>query len=189
MSSKLLGRFKSSCLLRHLLIHTVRRYGTVRIQSQTGWFFSCMYFIQHCLICRPSDSTVSEDAGIEFRTVATMALAVRCSNHSARSHPHSARSPGWDPLILGHWVLLCRRSSFSQEYSWMCNGGKSPCWGGPRRNRSNPIPCRVFLPEILILHSQSRMAALLGITRRRSNGAACHELFGVTTDKTSGGEL
>jgi hypothetical protein len=23
-----------------------------------------MYFIQHCLICRPSDSTVSEDAGI-----------------------------------------------------------------------------------------------------------------------------
>jgi hypothetical protein len=28
-----------------------------------------MYFIQHCLICRPSDSTVSDDAGIEPRTV------------------------------------------------------------------------------------------------------------------------
>jgi hypothetical protein len=49
-----------------------------------------MFDIQHCLVCRPSDSTVSEDAGIEPRTVATMAtmaLAVRRSNHSARSHP------------------------------------------------------------------------------------------------------
>ncbi len=27
-------------------------------------------FIQHCFICRPSDSTVSKDAGIEPRTVA-----------------------------------------------------------------------------------------------------------------------
>jgi hypothetical protein len=34
-----------------------------------------MYFFQHCFICRPSDSTVSEDAGIEPRTVATSALA------------------------------------------------------------------------------------------------------------------
>jgi hypothetical protein len=44
-----------------------------------------MYDIQHCFICRPSDSTLSEDAGIEPRTVAiaTMALAVRRSNHSA----------------------------------------------------------------------------------------------------------
>jgi hypothetical protein len=31
----------------------------------------------------PSDSTVSEDAGIEPRTVATTVLAVRRSNHSA----------------------------------------------------------------------------------------------------------
>ncbi len=29
------------------------------------WFFSCV-FIQHCFICRPSDSAVSEDAGIEL---------------------------------------------------------------------------------------------------------------------------
>jgi hypothetical protein len=33
-----------------------------------------MYCIQHCFICRPSDSDVSEDAGIEPRTVATLAL-------------------------------------------------------------------------------------------------------------------
>ncbi len=44
-----------------------------------GIFFS--YYIQHCFICRPSDSTVPTDAGIEPRTVATGALAVRRSNH------------------------------------------------------------------------------------------------------------
>jgi hypothetical protein len=39
-------------------------------------------------ICRPSDSTVSEDAGTEPRTVETLALAVRPgSHHSAKSHP------------------------------------------------------------------------------------------------------
>ncbi len=36
-------------------------------------------------ICRRSDSTVSEDAGIEPMTVVTSALAVRRSNRSARS--------------------------------------------------------------------------------------------------------
>jgi hypothetical protein len=32
-------------------------------------------YIQHCFTCRPSDSTVPTDAGIEPRTVATGALA------------------------------------------------------------------------------------------------------------------
>jgi hypothetical protein len=31
-------------------------------------FFFCLYNIQHCFICRPSDSTVPTDAGIEPRT-------------------------------------------------------------------------------------------------------------------------
>jgi hypothetical protein len=57
-----------------------------------GFFSSSMYSIKHCFICRPSDSTVSEDAGIEPRIVATSALAVRHSNHYARSQPHWARS-------------------------------------------------------------------------------------------------
>ncbi len=55
-----------------------------------------MYCIQHCFICRPSDSTASEDAGIEPRTVVTTALTVKRSNHSlnlihnsAKSHPHT----------------------------------------------------------------------------------------------------
>jgi hypothetical protein len=58
-----------------------------------GGFFQ--YFIQHCFICRPSDSTMPENAGIEPRIVATSALAVRRSittrldliHNSARSHP------------------------------------------------------------------------------------------------------
>jgi hypothetical protein len=40
-------------------------------------FLFYMYDIQHCLICRPSNSSVSEDAGIEPRTVATTALTTR----------------------------------------------------------------------------------------------------------------
>ncbi len=56
------------------------------IFKQGGIFsFFCMFFIQHCFICRPSDSTVPEDAGIEPRTVATFALAVKRSNHAAIS--------------------------------------------------------------------------------------------------------
>jgi hypothetical protein len=48
-----------------------------------------MYDIQQCLICRPSDSTVSEYARIEPKTVvANTALAVRRYNHSARVHPN-----------------------------------------------------------------------------------------------------
>jgi hypothetical protein len=73
--------------------HICLRYTTVNNRQKTeekktyvGFFFQ--YLIQHCFICRFSDptSTVSEDAGIERRTVATSALAVRYSNHSARSH-------------------------------------------------------------------------------------------------------
>jgi hypothetical protein len=52
----------------------------------SGIVSEVLYFIQQRLICRPSDFTVSEDAGIGSRTVATLALAVRCSNHSAISH-------------------------------------------------------------------------------------------------------
>jgi hypothetical protein len=50
------------------------------------YYFSVRY---STLLCLPPlrYSTVLEDAGIEPRTVATLALAVRHSNHSARSHP------------------------------------------------------------------------------------------------------
>jgi hypothetical protein len=53
------------------------------LSSLNGDFlvFSFLYDIHPGFICRPSDSTVSEDAGIEPRIVATGALAVRRSNH------------------------------------------------------------------------------------------------------------
>jgi hypothetical protein len=57
---------------------------TWNLPSLKGDFFGLfllIYDIQHCFICRLSDSTVSEDAGIEPRTVATMALVVRRSDH------------------------------------------------------------------------------------------------------------
>ncbi len=41
--------------------------------------FLFIYDIQHCFICHPSVSIVSEDAGIEPRTVRTTALAARRS--------------------------------------------------------------------------------------------------------------
>jgi hypothetical protein len=49
-------------------------------------FFLFMYVTHHCFICRPSDSTVSEDAGNETKTDATLALTARGSILSARSH-------------------------------------------------------------------------------------------------------
>jgi hypothetical protein len=49
-------------------------------------FFLIMYDIQQCFIRHPSDSTVLDDAGIEPTTVASTALAVIHSYHSARSH-------------------------------------------------------------------------------------------------------
>jgi hypothetical protein len=78
---------------------TAQTHCPMLIIKQGDVFGFFMYFIQHCFICLPSDSTVSEDAGIEPRMAATMAFAVRRSNHSGRSHtrlaifhPHSARS-------------------------------------------------------------------------------------------------
>jgi hypothetical protein len=47
------------------------------------------YFVQQCFISRPLDYTVSEDAGIEPRIVATFAVKVRCSTHLARSDPQT----------------------------------------------------------------------------------------------------
>jgi hypothetical protein len=50
------------------------------------FIFIFIYVFQQCFIYRLSDYTVSEDAGIEPRTVATLALTARRSNHFARSY-------------------------------------------------------------------------------------------------------
>ncbi len=54
-------------------IRSIFRADSVFIKEHLKLFLF-MYFIQHCFICRPSDSIVSEDAGIDPRTVATLAL-------------------------------------------------------------------------------------------------------------------
>jgi hypothetical protein len=57
------------------------------MKMPTSELFGDFYFIkviQHCFICRPSDSTVLEDAGIEPRIATTLALTARPSKHSAR---------------------------------------------------------------------------------------------------------
>ncbi len=48
----------------------------IRIRKYLKRDFLFMYVIQHCFICRPADSTLSEDAGIEPRTVTTLALTI-----------------------------------------------------------------------------------------------------------------
>jgi hypothetical protein len=55
----------------------------------------------------PSDSNVSEDAGIKPRTVATSALAVSRSNNWDRSHPLPDKiSPTTWLVSSGTWLDL-----------------------------------------------------------------------------------
>ncbi len=69
--------------------------------------FLFMYVIPHCFICRPSDSTVSVDAEIEPRTVATLALTGRRSNHWARPHPQTRLDLFYCTNMLAKtWLLV-----------------------------------------------------------------------------------
>ncbi len=67
--SQIIGQHRNSGTLLHI------QYGThfTDIFIEDLDFFY-VFFIQHCFICRPSNSIVSEDAGIEPRTYATLAL-------------------------------------------------------------------------------------------------------------------
>jgi hypothetical protein len=49
----------------------------VRNKQEDFFYFFSMYCIKHFFIFRPSDSTVSVDAEIKPRTVATSVFAVR----------------------------------------------------------------------------------------------------------------
>jgi hypothetical protein len=68
------------------IVHVMKDLTPCSFSVGLVWIFSFMYVIQHYFICRPSDSTLSEDAGIEPRTFATLALTVRRFNHLPRSH-------------------------------------------------------------------------------------------------------
>jgi hypothetical protein len=54
------------------------------------FFFLCTLFNSASSLPPLRFHAVSEEAGIEPRTVSTLALTARCFTHSARSHPQSA---------------------------------------------------------------------------------------------------
>ncbi len=57
-----------------MLLHAVRDQNIFTQGDIFDFSLLFMYFTQSCFICRPSDSTVSEDARIVPRTVATLAI-------------------------------------------------------------------------------------------------------------------
>ncbi len=70
----------------------VRQLKNRRVTPNREEIFS-KYCSQHCFICRPSDSSVSEDAGIEPKTATSSALAVRRSTYlSTRAWAASGRA-------------------------------------------------------------------------------------------------
>jgi hypothetical protein len=71
--------------LQYCNITVVPFYFVIKLNGDFFGLF--LYFIQHSFLCRPSDSTVLEDAGIEPRTISSLSLTISRSNHSTRSHP------------------------------------------------------------------------------------------------------
>jgi len=72
-----------------------------------------MFVVQHCLICHPSDSTLSEDAGIETRDVATLALVVRSSDHCAIYIIHNSRQ---DRIMSLSRAIVCQVAYTPAQY-------------------------------------------------------------------------
>jgi hypothetical protein len=71
------------------------------IKIKRGIHFLYALFNTASSECRPSDSTVPEDAGIEPRTVATLALTARLSKHLAIDLIHT-----WLDLIKKKLALF-----------------------------------------------------------------------------------
>ncbi len=101
----------------------------VTLTFSTFWIFLCMYFVRHCFICRPSDSTVPEYAGIEPRT--------RRSSHWATSHPllelykwpqHLNRMRMWQGLKKGGIFLDFKIPFFNTTASYAATVFKDAEW-------------------------------------------------------------
>jgi hypothetical protein len=102
--------------LFHVPIHTEK-------QLTGGFFCFFMFFIQHCFTHCPSDSTVSEDAGFEPRSVATLALAVRCSNPT-RPSPQILSPTRLD--LIHQWLRSNKQLSNIRVNSWSGSVKNSP---------------------------------------------------------------
>jgi hypothetical protein len=60
----------SSSKLVFLLLCTILTFSAIVFISYRGMLLDFfLYFFKHCCICRPSDSAVSEDAGVETQDV------------------------------------------------------------------------------------------------------------------------
>ncbi len=97
-------------------------------------FFFSMYCIQHCFICRPSDSTVSEDAGIQPRTVATSALAAYLFSNKYKSDALNTRLD----LIHCKDGICTKRVILMRLLPWFCLCLES--WGRGRRPWTSSSP-------------------------------------------------
>jgi hypothetical protein len=82
-----------------------------------------MYVIQHCFIFCTSDSIMTEDARIEPRIVATLALTARHAEHSidlihnsAKSHPQTWLDFIHPPFLFS--VLLAWRMRPPARRAW-----------------------------------------------------------------------
>ncbi len=97
MSEKFISEFPSTCFLEkqvdigfmYIFFHLPERIKVfLRVIFWISFFLCTLFNTASC----PSDFIVSEDAGVEPCTVATLALTAKRSNISSLPHPHSARS-------------------------------------------------------------------------------------------------
>ncbi len=94
---------------------TLKKTSTLRQFLKVGFFGFFIFVIQHCFICRPSDSTVSDDDGIEPRTVATLALIARRSTLSknVNNFPVPSRDvTNGDYTLAGNILIIPRQTEF-----------------------------------------------------------------------------
>jgi len=121
--------------------------------SLLAWIFAC--FIQHCFICRPSDSNVLQDAGIEHRTIEALALTIRRSNQTTRLDIfyNFLQNTSLCRCCLALW-MGCDTNRFSLPMlvrNELCLGSPgidSASLCSLQGRYDNPIPTRRFLAPI-----------------------------------------
>ncbi len=133
-----------------------------------------MYVIHHCLFCRPSDSTVavSQETGIEPRTVATSALTARRSNPSAGSHLLSARyhplSAGFHPLsarsyphsAISHPLLVQISSNSARSHPHSARSHPRSARSHPQSARSHPPSAQISSTSIYVFIKKTSQASV-----------------------------
>jgi hypothetical protein len=105
-------------------------------------FSFLMYVIQYCFICRTSNSTLSEDAGIEPRT---LALTARRSYHSA--------------IDLIHTLINLRpRLTWDVHFSAKLTQSSSSRDGSSQSHASGSVTSTVSSPDISTTTNDSEIS-------------------------------